>query len=242
MESGHNKNVANLETVIIILTNLGADYAPPQVLILLAALQQFLEQLKAAVLGVDEAEAAKTVAVDDVQAAFKDLYQFTVNIKRQAEVEVNDPAFTKNIQTIVNKFSSSGRDTGMDDDPSTPGIDESKTTQSQSQRSRDSQLAHLADLVALLKTRAEYKGLGTPYATAAIDAKIATLSAANNAATAANAALGTKLDLRNRLLYDDKPNCLLTRITLIKSYVALKFGKNSAAYKQIAALEFRRVK
>ena len=94
METGHNKNVANFETTIIILTNLGADYAPPQALIVLAALQQLLDEAKAALLGVDQAQAAKAVAVDAAQAEFGGLQEYVVNIKRQTEVEVNDPAFT----------------------------------------------------------------------------------------------------------------------------------------------------
>lgn len=240
MESGHNKNVANFETSIIILTNLGAEYAPPQALIVLTALQELLDDAKASITEVDTAQAAKTVAVDAVQAEFKDLPKYVVNIKRSAEVEVNDESFTKDIQTIVNKFSPTGRDTGLDDNPDTPE-DESRTPQSQSQRSRDSQIAHLADISALLKTRDEYKATGTPYTTTAIDNRITTLTSVNNAANAAEAAYGTKLDARNELLYDEQ-NCLLKRVTLIKSYLALKFGKNSAPYKQIAALEFRRVK
>lgn len=242
METGHNKNVANFETLIIILTNLGAVYAPPQALIVLAALQQLLADAKAVLLAVDEAQAAKAVAVDNVQAEFEGLPKYVVNIKRQAEVEVNDPAFTKDLQTIVNKFSPPGRDTGIPDDPLTPDIDESRTAASQSQRSRDSQLAHLTDIVVLLKTRDEYKATGTPYATDAIEDKIAALSAANNAAKDAEAAYRLKLDDRNEVFYDDESNNMLSRVKLIKTYVAQKFGKDSAAYKQIAALEFRRVK
>ena len=242
METGHNKNVANFETTIIILTNLGAQYAPPQALIVLTALQQLLDQAKAALLAVDEAEAARTVKVDEAQAAFKDLPQYVVNIKRQAEVEVNDPSFTKDLQTIVNKFSPPGRDTGKDDNPATPDVDESRTAASQSQRSRDNLIAHLMDIVTLLKARDEYKATGTPYATAAIDDRIAALTAASNAAKAAEAAYGTKKDARDEILYDDEANNLLSRVKLIKAYVALKFGKDSAPYRQIAALEFRRVK
>lgn len=241
MESGHSKNVANFETVIIILTNLGAAYAPPQALIVLTALQDLLADAKAALTGIDTAQAAKTIAVDEAQSEFKNLPQYVVNIKRQAEVEVNDEAFTKDLQTIVNKFSPPGRDTGLADDPSTPDIDESRTPQSQSQRSRDNQIAHLSDISALLKANDEYKALGTPYAATAIDARVETLTNANNAANAATAALGTKLDARDALLYDDENN-LLSRVSLIKTYVALTFGKDSAPYKQISALQFRKVK
>ena len=239
METGHNKNVANFETVIIILTNLGAAYAPPQPLILLAALNQLLTDAKAAMTDVDAAQAAKTVAVDQAQAEFEDLGEYVVNIKRQAQVEVNDPAFTADLQTIVNKFSPPKRSTGLPDDPLTTDIDESRTAASQSQRSRDNQIAHLADISALLKTNANYKGAGTPYAVPEIDAKIAALTAANNALKTADAAFGTKLDARDSILYNNETG-IIPRIKLIKTYITLKFGEGSSTYEQIKALEFKK--
>lgn len=240
METGHNKNVANFETTIIILTNLGTAYAPPQPLISLTNLKTLLAEAKAALGGIDETQSAKIIAVDAVQAEFEDLQKYVVNIKRTAEIEVNDEAFTRDLQTSVNKFSPGGRDTGKEDDPSTPE-DESRTPVSQSQRSRDNQIAHLADIAALVKANPEYKATGTPYEPTAIDDRITALTAANNAANAASAALGIKIDARDEILYDENTG-IPARVKLIKTYLALKFGKDSAPYKQIAALEFRAVK
>ena len=239
METGHTKNVANFETTTIILTNLGAEYTPPQDLILLPELQTFLGASQTALGEIDTAQAAKTIAVDEVQAEFKDLDKYVVNIKRQAQVEVNEPAFTADLQTLVNKFAPPGRKTGVPDDLSTPDIDESRTAQSQSQRSRDNQVAHLADISALLKTKSDYKAVGTPYNIPTIDAKIASLTAKNNAARNTIAQLGNKLNARDALIYNDNTG-ILARIKLIKTYLALKFGKDSAAYQQINALEFRK--
>jgi len=240
MESGHTKNVANFETTTIILTNLGTEYDPPQDLIKLDELQTFLADSQTALGEVDTAQASKTIAVDDAQAEFDGLSKYVVNIKRQAQVELNDAAFTADLQTIVNNFTPPGRKTGVPDDPLTPE-DESRTPQSQSQRSRDNQIAYLADISALLKTKSEYKALGTPYNVATIDAKIASLTAKNNAARNAIAALGNKLDARDAIIYDESTG-IIPRIKLIKTYLILKFGKDSAAYQQINALEFRVVK
>ena len=241
METGHNKNVANLQTATIILTNLGGAYTPPQDLIKLPELQTLLTASQTALGEVDTAQASKTVAVDDVQAEFDGLPKYVVNIKRQVQVELNDPAFTDNLQNIVNNFSPPGRKTGVPDDPSTPDIDESRTSQSQSQRSRDNQIAYLADISALLKTKPAYKATGTPYEVATIDAKIASLTAKSNAAGATVANLGNKLDARDAVIYNDQTG-IIPRIKLIKTYLTLKFGKESAAYQQINALEFRKVK
>ena len=173
-----------------------------------------------------------------MQAEFKDLDKYVRNIKNHAAIVLNDPAFTADLQTIVNEFAPNGRKTGLPDDPLTPE-DESRTPQSQSQRSRDNQIAYLADINALLKSREDYITTDTPYTTEGIEAKIAALTAKNNAAKASEAALGNSLDNRDALLYND-PDCMINRVNLIKPYVAQKFGKDSAVYQQINALEFKR--
>ncbi|HVE55663.1 MAG TPA: hypothetical protein VNB22_02480 [Pyrinomonadaceae bacterium] len=239
METGHAKNVANFEQVIIILTALGTVYNPSQALILLSALQTKLTEAKAALDAVDAAEADKTIKVDEIQDEIEGLDKYVVNIKRTAEVELNDPAFTADLQSVVNKFASGSRKTGLPDDPSTPDINESRTKISTSQRSRDNQIAHLADILALLRTKSGYKPNDPEYTIAAIEAKLATLTAKNNAAKASEAALGNALDARDAVLYDPETG-VLKLVKLIKTQLAVKPGKSSAAYQQINALEFRK--
>lgn len=239
MESGHAKNVANFETVIIVLLGLGAVYNPNQALIILTALQTKLTEAKAVLAAVDTAEAEKTVAVDEIQGEIEGLDKYVVNIKRTAEVEVNDAAFTADLQNLVNKFTSGSRKTGLPDDPLTPDIDESRTKISTSQRSRDNQIAHLADILALIKTRTDYNTNDAEYTVAAIEAKLAALTAKNNAAKAAEAKLGNAQDARDAVLYDPETG-VLKLVKLIKTQLARKPGKDSAAYQQINGLEFRK--
>ena len=239
METGHAKNVANFENATIIVAGLGAGYSPNQPLIQLAALQTKLTAGKAALDQVNMAEADKKIKTDEVQAEFEGLDKYVVNIKRTAEVELNDPDFTANLQSIVNRFTSSSRKTGVPDDPLTPDIDESRTKLSTAQRSRDNQVAHLADMLALLQTRADYNPDDMQYKIETIEAKIASLTAKNNAAKTAEAVFGNELDARDAVLYDEETG-IPKLIKLIKTQLALKPGKESAAYQQINALEFRK--
>lgn len=73
----------------------------------------------------------------------------------------------------------------------------------------------------------------------ALEARLAALEAKNNAAKAAEAALGLATDARDELLYHPETG-ILKLVKLIKTQLARKPGKNSAAYQQITALEFRK--
>jgi hypothetical protein len=239
MESGHAKNVANFEQIIIILTALGAGYNPSQALILLSALQTKLAEAQAALAACDTAEAEKRLKVNEIQAEADDLDKYMVNIKRAVEVELDDAAFTAEIQSIINRSRPQSRDTGLADDPSTPDKDESRTAHSMSQRSRDNQIAALADIAALLRLRTDFNLKEDEASLSAIEAKLARLTAKNNAAKSAFAALGNANDDRDRVLYDPETG-VLKLVKLIKTQLARKPGKSSAAYQQIAALEFRK--
>lgn len=231
--------MANFETVTIILLALSTNYNPSQSLILLPALQTKLTAAKNALTAVDEAEAAKKVAVNERAAEFKDLDKLAVNIKRAAEVEVNDEAFTKDLQSIVRKFYGSRAGEAPVDDPATPDIDESLNTHSVSARGFDNLVAYFADLIALLQTQPAYNPNDAEMKIAALETKLAALQAKNNAAKAADIALGNALDARDEILYHPETG-IVKLVKLIKTHLARKPGKTSAAYQQINALEFRK--
>ncbi|HQU84929.1 MAG TPA: hypothetical protein PKY59_17450 [Pyrinomonadaceae bacterium] len=238
METGHSKNVANFETVIIVLTALGTVYNPVQALIMLTALNTKLVKAKAALVTVADTRADRKVKVDTVEKGFAGFYAYAVNLKRAADVSVNDAAFTADLQSIVNKFSSKGRDTGLPDDPATPDIDESRTARSTAERSRDKQLAHLADLIALLETKTDaYQSNDVEYTIEGAKDFLAARTAENNAAKTAHIVEDNAEAARDEVLYHPETG-VLKLVKLIKTELARKPGKESPAYQQIAATEF----
>jgi hypothetical protein len=240
METGHEKNVKNFETVIIILVSLGALYNPTQALILLPALQAKLAEAQAAIDAVDTAEADKTVKVDRRQGEFDPLAKYAVNIKRAVEVEINDEAFTKDIAAIVRKFQSSGTGGANTEGAAEGGTGETGGGRSTSQRSYDMQIAHFAAIIALIKTKgAAYNPNDDEYKLATLEAKLASLEAANNAAKTAFINLGLAQNARDQILYNAETG-VLKLVKLIKLQLARKPGKDSAAYQQINALEFKK--
>ena len=239
--TGHAKNVANFETVTITLSALGAVYNPSQTLIALAALDTKLAEGKAVLGAVDTREAEKKNAVNERAEEFENLGRLASDVKRAAEVDVNDAAFTANLATVTRKFYG-GRASGKPaDNPATLDVDESKSTRSVSERTYDNQVAFFADLIALLKTQPAYKPNETEVKIPTLEAKLAALEAKNNTAKAAIAALGGALDARDTALYDPETG-IVKLVQLVKKYLERILGKDSAAYQQINALEFRRVK
>ena len=237
--TGHAKTLANFETATIILNNLGAEYNPTQPLIQSAALQTKLAAAKAALAGVDAAEAARKIAVNERAAAFEGLDKFAVNVKRAAEVEVNDEAFTEELAAVIRKMRGARAGKAPVDDPATPDIDESKQTRTVASRGYDNLVAYFADLIALLKTQPAYNPPDADMKIPALEAKLAALETANNNAKTAVAKLGTATDTRDTVLYDDSGG-IIKLVKLIKAQLARKPGTESAAYKQIIALEFRK--
>lgn len=237
--TGHAKNVANFETTTIILNDLGAGYNPTQTLITPAALQAKLTEAKAVMTAVDAAQATDKIAANARADEYEKLDKLAVNVKRAAEVDINDDLFTGDLTSITRKFHGRRAGDAPVDSPSTAGIDESKATRPVSERSFDNQVALFADLIALLKTQTAYKPNEPDVQISTLETKLAALEAKNNAAKTTKAALGSALDARNEILYDENTG-LIKLAQLIKKQIARVPGKDSAAYAQINALEFRK--
>jgi chromosome segregation ATPase len=243
MESRHAKNITNFETVTNILDGLVTVYDPSQTLsffLLLAALRDRLEEASAVLDEIDAALVDKTTRIDEIQAELKDLDRYVGGIKRTAESELGDEALTRDLQNIVDQLNSQSRSMHLDGDEAlTPDTEEARTKFSASRQNRDDQIARLAAALALLKNRNDYDPPDPRYKIPVIEARLAALTEKNEAAKAAEAALASALAARDRLLYDDDTG-IIKLVKLIKAELARKPGKDSAAYQQINALEFRK--
>lgn len=240
-ETGHAKNVANFQQVINILVALGADYNPVQALILLSALQARLAVLQPAMAQVDAKAAAEKIAVDERIAEFEGIGAFATNIKNAVVATIDDDLFTEDVKSIVRKLNGRRSGDAPVDDPATPGVDESDAAHSVSQQSYDNLEAHFASLIELLRTRSDYTLNETEYRLGSLEEKLDRMRAKNNAAKVASINSANARQTRDEILYDEETG-ILKLVKLIKAYLAYAVGKNSAAYQQIEALEFRKVK
>ena len=239
-ETGHAKNVANFETALLALTALGAAYNPSQPLISLPALQSVLDSAKAAMITDSEKAAARTVAVDDRQAAFGDLGKFSTTVGKAAAVDINDSAFNEDMQTLVRLMNGRRAGDAPVDDPATPDIDESQTAHSVSHRSYDNLESNFGKIIDLLETKPTYKPNEVEFKIETLQTKHDEVKSVNLAAKTAAINADNAREQRDAVLYNEETG-ILNLVQLIKKYLDYAFGKTSAVYQQINALKFRKV-
>ena len=237
-ETGHAKNISNFAQVISIVSGLGASYDPNNPLIELANLQTKLAALQTAFSAVAPLAATETLAVNDRVAVFEPLSKLVTRISNASAVNINDPLFADNLRTIVLKLQ--GRRAGqVVNNPE--NADEPPKTSSASQMSYDNRLAHFVELITLLDTQGSYNPNEADLQIPALQTLLAEMQTKNAAVINATIAVQNARIARDEIAYNDTDG-ILALANLVKKYVKSLFGANSPQYKQLTALQFRRVR
>lgn len=237
-ETGHAKNISNFAQVISIVSGLGASYDPNNPLIELANLQTKLAALQTAFSAVAPLAATETLAVNDRVAVFEPLSKLVTRISNASAVNINDPLFADNLRTIVLKLQ--GRRAGqVVNNPE--NADEPPKTSSASQMSYDNRLAHFFELITLLDTQGSYNPNEADLQIPALQTLLAEMQTKNAAVINATIAVQNARIARDEIAYNDTDG-ILALANLVKKYVKSLFGANSPQYKQLTALQFRRVR
>ena len=239
-ETGHAKNAANFETVILALVALGAAYNPTQPLILLTALQNRLAATKAAMMAAASTATTKTLAVDARENAYRGIGKFSTALEKAVAVSVNDAAFTADLRTLTRQIKGERAGEKPVENPATPAVDESKNAHSVSHRSYNNIESNFGKVINLLEARPEYTTNEPEFQIAALKTRHALMQATNTAAKTAEIAADNDREIRDTLLYNDETG-VLALIGLIKKYLDYAFGKDSAVYQQVNALKFKKV-
>lgn len=234
MKTGYSKNVSNLETITIILESLGSTYNPNQPLIAIDALRQKLEVARGALSEVDRRQAERAIAIDQRQIAFRDLDRYLVNIRRMADVIVNDPEFSTDLRNIIRRLRSRTASAPVEPDTAP------RAAKSSAQRSFDDRIEVILDVKALLETQRErYQTPDPDYSLEAVTRRVGEMRDANNAVKEAIAALAATIEERNTHLFD--PRTGIQKLSqMVKDQLAVKPGVASSAYRQVRALRWSR--
>ena len=239
-ETGHAKNVANLDELISFVGGYGAVYNPSKSAIKLLALQALSTAAKTAIGAVNSANSAYSNAVAAREVAFAPLGKLTTRILNALKATDTTTQVDESAQTIVRKLQGRRANPKKSEDEVKALAAEGKEVNeiSTSQMSYDSRLDNFDKLIKLLTSVPLYAPNEAELKVAALTTLYNDLKAKNAAVIAASTPLSNARITRNDVMY--KPNTGLVDVALdTKTYIKSVFGASSPQYKQVSKLGFR---
>jgi hypothetical protein len=238
-ETGHSKNVANLEEMISYINGYGTSYNPSKNAIKSPALNTLLANSKTAVTAVNSAMPAYSNAVSARESAFEPLSKlitrvFNSLVATDTTEQVNDSA-----KTLVRKIQGRRASKKLTEEEIKALADkgENVTQISSSQMSYDNRLDNLDKLIKLLLSVSLYSPNEADLKPAALTTLYNDLKTKNSAVISATIPLSNARISRNDILYKENTG-LVSIANDVKTYIKSVFGATSPQYKQISALKF----
>jgi hypothetical protein len=230
--------VEHFQQMISFCTGYGADYAPTNTEIALAALNTALADAQSSLDDVQAAVAPWKLKVADRENIYKGIRPLTTRIVNAYEATGTDDNKVDNVKTLHRAKHGARAKALPKDDPGTP--EEESKGNSISHRS----YVQVAEAFGQMIKQLDEDPL---YAPNENDLKITTLNTLHAAMDTANAAVITAATpmsnariARNEVLYGEDTG-ICDRAALVKKYVKSLYGADSPQYKQISGLEFRKV-
>lgn len=242
-ETGHAKNVANLDDLISFVTGYGTAYNPSKALIKLPALQTLSTNAKNAISAVNAAFPAYSNAVAAREVAFEPLNKLITRVNNALKASDTTEQVDSNVKTLVRKIQGTKATPKKTEEEKAAAKANGKETKeiSSSQMSYDSRIENLDKLIKLLASVPQYAPNEADLKVAALTTLYNDLKAKNAAVIAATAPLSNARITRNDVLYKEKTG--LVDIAMdTKTYIKSLFGASSPQYKQVSKLEFKAVK
>lgn len=234
-ETGHAKNVANLQELITVVTINGATYNPSKTALKLPQLNTLYTTANAILTDVITKNTAYNNKVNERALAFSTLQTLVTRMVNALEITDAAPQKVKDAKGFQRKIQ--GKRAGsavITTDPNMPA----PTAISASQKSYDQLIQHFAGLVATLQSEPSYAPNETDLKMVALTAKQADLLAKNNAVATAHTAVTYSRMARNTTFYGTDTG--LVDIALeVKKYIKTVFGATSQQYIHVDGIKFR---
>ncbi len=246
-ETGHAKNVANLETLISYCTGHGTTYNPTNPEITLPALTTLLNNSKVALKLVKTTETPFNEVEGQRQLTFKPLKPLATKVLSALKSSAVSSTVLTDAQTINRKIQGRRADNPTTENPKTTETTKTPETTnaltpkdkiSVSQQSYDMQIDHFDRLIELTLIQPKYKPNETPLQTATLTNYKTELQAINSAVKNAFTPYANAIIARNKILYNPQTG-LINTVQSVKNYIKSIFGASSPEYKLINGLSFR---
>ena len=239
-ESGHAKNVSNLDEIISACTSYGATYNPSKATIKLAGLQASATSAKAAMAAVNTSLATLSNATAARQVAFEPLNKLITRVINALKATDSSDQIDDSAKSIARKIQGARASVKLTDEEKKTLTAEGKEAKqiSSSQMSFDMRLDNLDKLIKLLASIPAYAPNEVDLKVATLTALYADLKAKNQACVTAHTQLSSARIVRNDVLYKANTGVVDSALD-VKTYVGSVYGTSAPQYKQISKLEFR---
>jgi hypothetical protein len=233
-ETGHAKNVANLQDLISFVTGYGATYNPtknalklPQLIALATASQTNLADVVTKNTIYNNKVNERVVAFSNLKSLSTRLVNALQTTDATTEKIADAKGYNKKLQGIRAKAVTTPPD------PNAPA----PTTISTSQQSYDQQIQHLAGIISVLQSETSYAPNENDLKIATLTAKQTDLTAKNNAVATAYTNVSNSRISRDTTLYATTTG-LFDIATEVKKYIKSVYGATSPQFAQIKGIEF----
>ena len=238
-ETGHAKNVANLESLITSILAFGSSYNPSRTAIQLEALQTLLSNAKEAFHAFYQAHSVYTIAVDEREIAFKPLKGYITRINNALKASDSSTKNDESIQSIIRKLQGRRSKRKLTEEEIKLLETDGKVVHqiSTSQMSYDMRIENLTTLISFLSKIPEYKPNEIDLKLETIKEICLQLQIKNSNVINSLSQLENTRNQRNKILY--LPLTGLVDIAYdSKTYIKSVFGASSPQFKQISKLQF----
>lgn len=237
-ETGHAKNVANLQDLITFCNGYGATYNPTKKALQLPQLNDLLTTSQNNIADIITQNTAYNGKVNERVIAFSGLKSLSTRLVNALETTEATPQTIKDAQGFNRKMQGKRASTiETPIDPNTPA----PATISTSQQSYDQQIQHLAGLISVLQSEKSYAPNETDLQVATLTAKQADLTTKNKEVAEAYTNISNARITRNKTLYADNTG-LVDIATEVKKYIKSIFGATSPQFAQVRGIEFKKAK
>ncbi len=238
-ESGHAKNVANLEEMISYVNGYGTSYSPSKNAIKLTALNSLLTNARTSITIVNSSIPAYSNAVSARESAFEPLNKLVTRIYNSLVATDTTEQVNDSAKTLVRKIQGRRASKKLTDEEIKALAEkgENVTQISSSQMSYDNRLDNLDKLIKLLISVPLYSPNEADLKTTALTTLYTDLKAKNSAVINATIPLSNARISRNDILYKENTG-LVSIANDVKAYIKSVFGGTSPQYKQVSALKF----
>jgi hypothetical protein len=239
LETGHAKNMANLETLIAAIGNFGEKYNPSKESIKPDALEAILKSTKEAFDAFYVAQSVYANAVDARTAAFQPIGKLVTRINNALKASDSSTLSDQSFQTIIRKLQGRRASAKLTDEEKQTLASEGKSVNqiSTAQMGYESRLENFDKLIIHLSTIPAYKPNEEELKLDTLKTLYTQLKAANTAVISAFLHLDKARATRNEILYHPLTG-VVDLASDAKTYIKSAFGSSSSEYKEVSKLIF----